>query len=438
MSDDFDLIERVDEQAALELALAAARDGTGGIVLLAGGAGVGKTRLLEACLARGGTGQLVLRGQTNEIATPPYGPIAGALRAYLRVRPGGLDGCGPLAPYLSLLLAELGPPPTLHETDPAVLVEAICQAFTAIARETPAVLVLDDLQWADNATLELVPVLASVLARERLLIIGTYRNDEIGRGHPVRRLRNDLRRAHLLREIFIEPLDQADTTALATSIFGQAPGPALAATLYERTEGVPLFVRELASALALRRGLRTGEAGIELEPGVEMPIPDTLRDAVLLRLDGLPDPALGLLHLAAVAGDEFDLGLMAEMSGEQEHLAERFDALLERGLLVEVEPGRGAFRHALTREAIYGDISWMRRRALHRQMAERLQSDGAAPLAVARHWLAAKEPDRAREALLAASEHACTIHAYRDAASAAQQALELWPNGAEDGRRLDV
>ncbi|HEY3229066.1 MAG TPA: hypothetical protein VGJ87_07585, partial [Roseiflexaceae bacterium] len=155
---------------------------------------------------------------------------------------------------------------------------------------------------------------------------------------------------------------------------------------------------------------------------------------MLLRLDGLPDGALRLLHLAVVAGREFDLALVAELAGS----TDGFDALLERGLLVEVEPGRGAFRHALTREAIYGDISWVRRRALHRQIAERLQALGAAPLAIAQHWLAAKEPDRARAALLAAAEQACTIHAYRDAADAAQRALELWPDGAEDARRLDV
>src|SRR5581483_4542463 len=125
--------------------------------------------------------------------------------------PGGLADCGPLAPYLALLLPELGSPPP--QSDPAALVEAICRAFVAIARAAPAVLVLDDLQWADNATLELLPILAGALAQERLLIVGTYRNDEIGRGHPLRRLRNDLRRARLLREMAVEPLDQADTSA---------------------------------------------------------------------------------------------------------------------------------------------------------------------------------------------------------------------------------
>jgi DNA-binding CsgD family transcriptional regulator len=425
-----ELIGRQREQAELDVALAAARGGGGGIVLLAGEAGIGKTCLLETCLGR--SGLLALKGQTSEIATPPYGPVVAALRAYLRAHPGGLAGRGPLAPYLALLLPELGPPP--DHTDPAALVEAICHAFAAIARDTPAALVLEDLQWADNATLELLPARASALAQERLLIVGTYRSDEIGRGHAVRRLRNDLRRARLLREIAVEPLDPAGTTALATRVLGQPPGAALAAALYERTEGVPLFVEELAGALALRGRLRASDTGIELVPGTHLPIPDTLRDAVLLRLDGLPDAALRLLHLAAVAGRTFDPALVAELAGG----ADGFDALLEHGLLVEVEPGRAVFRHALTREATYGDISWVRRRALHRQIAERLEAQAAPPLAVAQHWLAAKEPDRARAALLLAARNACAIHAYHDAAGVTQQALELWPDGVEDVQRLDV
>jgi ATP/maltotriose-dependent transcriptional regulator MalT len=429
-SDDLGLIGRNAEQAALDQALAAAQSGAGGLVLLAGEAGVGKTRLLEACLAS--RSLLVLKGYTNEVATPPYGPIAAALRAYLRVRPGDLAGYGPLAPYLALLLPELGPPPP--HTDPAALVEAICQAFTALARALPAALVFDDLQWSDNATLELLPLLASALTHERLLIIGAYRNDEIGRAHPLRRVRHELRRARLLREIAVEPLDQAGTSMLAAQLLGQSPGPALAAALYERTEGLPLFVTELVGALMLHTYVRPGNDGIELAPGVALPMPDTLRDAVLLRLDGLPDSALRLLQLAAAAGREFDLPLLLDLVGN----TDGYDVLLERGLLIEPEPERGAFRHALTREAIYSDISWVRRRDLHRRLALRLQAEGAAPGVIAQHWLAAKEPDHARAALLAVAERACAIHAYRDAADAAQWALELWPNGAEEGRRLDV
>jgi DNA-binding CsgD family transcriptional regulator len=427
---DRDLIGRLGEQAALDQLLATTPAGGGGIVLLAGEAGVGKTRLLEACLAR--SSLMALKGETNELATPSYGPIIAALRAYLRTRPQGLAGCGPLLRYLAMLLPELGPAP--NATDPGTLVEAIRCAFATIARDGPAVLVLDDLQWADNATLELLPALAGTLAHERFVIVGAYRNDEIGRGHPLRRLRNELRRARLLRELVVEPLDQAGTAALAARFLGQPPGPTLASTLHERTEGLPLFVEELAGALAERDLLRASEGGVELAAGTQLPIPDTLRDAVLLRLDGLPEAGLRLLELAAVVGTTFDLLLVEALAQSTDGL----EALLERGLLVERAPGRAAFRHALAREAIYSDISWVRRRALHRQIAAGLEAQGAPPQAVAEHWLAARELERARAALLLAAQASCAIHAYRDAAGAGQRALDIWPEGVDESGRLDV
>ena len=376
MRDDDDLIGRAEERAALSEALAAAQHGAAGVVLLGGKAGVGKSHLLEACLAE--TGLLVLRGPAQENATPPYGPIAAALRSYQRTQPRALAESlaeyGPLAPYLALLLPELGP--AMPAANAAVLGEAICQALAAIARQTPTALILDDLQWADNATLELLPLLAGAL--RPLVVVGLYRSDEVGRRHPLRKLRNELRRANLLREIAVNPLDAAETAALAASVLGRPLGPALASQLYDRTDGIPLYVKELAAALALGRRLRPGPDGLELAPGTDLPIPDTLRDAVLLRLDSLPEAALHLLHVAAVAGSEFDLALLADLASGPGSSTESgmggLDLLVERGLVVEIEPGRGAFRHPLLREAIYGDIPWAPRRSLHRQLAERLEA----------------------------------------------------------------
>jgi DNA-binding NarL/FixJ family response regulator len=430
VSEDTGLIGRAAERAALDEALAAARGGAGGCVLLAGEPGVGKTRLLGACLA--GSGLLALAGRVAEIGAPPYGPIVAALRAFLRLRPGALADADPLTPFLALLLPELGPPP--ERSDPATLVAAICHAFTTVARATPAALVLDDLQWADHATLALLPALAGALAQERLVIVGAYRSDEIPRAHPLRRLRHEMRRARLLTEIVVEPLDQAGTAALATRILGGAPGPALAAALYERTEGVPLFVEELAGALALRGGLERAAAGVELQPAAPLPMPDTLRDTLLLRLDGLLAPELRLIEAGAAAGREFDLALAAELAGG----APDVETLLARGLLVEPAPGRAAFRHALVRDAVYAEIPWLRRRELHRGLAARLDAEGAPPQAVAEHWLAAREHERARAALLRAAGQSCAFHAYHDAARAAQQALELWPDEADEGGRLEL
>jgi DNA-binding CsgD family transcriptional regulator len=444
-----ELIGRTAERAALREALAAAQNCAAGIVLLAGEAGVGKSRLLDACLAE--TGLLVLRGSAQEQATPPYGPIAAALRSYQRTRPGALAECGPLAPYLALLLPELGP--ALPAANAAVLGEAICRALAAIAQQAPTALILDDLQWADNATLELLPLLAGALANARLVVVGIYRSDEVGRRHPLRKLRNELRRANLLHEIAVNPLDAAEAAALAAQVLGQRLGPVLASLLYERADGIPLYVKELAEALLLGGRLRPGPHGLELSPGSDLPIPGTLRDAVLLRLDTLPEGALRLLHVAAVAGSEFDLALVvglagdtaSDTGGDMASDGGGLDLLLQRGLLVEIEPRRGAFRHPLLRDAIYGDISWSARRSLHRQLAERLAAGAGSPgdpvqgpLVVAHHWLAAQEPQRARLAYLAAGEQACAIHAYHDAAAAVKQALDLWPNGIDEGQRLDM
>ncbi len=424
------LIGRERECAELARALARAKEGRGALVLLAGEAGVGKTRLAEQALA--GAALLALRGAASQEATPPYGPVVTALRSYLRAVPGGLADCGPLVNHLALLLPELGPPP--DQSDRATLFEAIRDALAVIARRRPSAVFLDDLQWADATTLELLPALASGIEHEPLLLVGAYRSDEIPRGHPLRRLRTDLRRAGRLQEVAVEPLTSEETVDLATHVLGQAPSPALAAALYDRSQGVAFFVEELAAALAASGRLRTGSAGVELADGEDVPIPSTVRDTVLLRAEGLSEPGRRALEIAAVAGLQFDLDLVSELAGGDEGLTEP----IERGLVVEIGPGCAAFRHALAREALYGVLPWPRRRALHRQLAAGLEGRGMPAGEVAEHWLAAREVERGRRALLAIAEASCHVHAYRDAARAARRALELWPEGEDEAVRLGV
>jgi hypothetical protein len=138
------------------------------------------------------------------------------------------------------------------------------------------------------------------------------------------------------------------------------------------------------------------------------------------------------LEVAAVAGMEFDLRLITQLTGEETGL----DELFERNLIVEIEPGRAAFRHALSREAVRSEIMWSRRRGLNRQIAEYMESANALPELIADHWLAANEPAKARLALIACAEKSCQLHAYRDAARAGHQALEIWPEGEDEENRL--
>ena len=326
---------------------------------------MGKTRLAQEAAEAGAP---ALRGGARQADPAPYGPVVAALRAHLRARPGALDAPGPLRAHLARILPELGEPAAAG--DRATLVEAVRDALARLAGAGPLVMVLDDLQWSDAATLDLLGALAEPLGELPALVIGTYRSDGLPRDHMIRRLRNDLRRGGRMEEIALAPLDPAETAELLAAALGGAPSPALARTVHDRTQGIPFFVEELARALAVRGALRAGRRGLELA-GDDVPVPDTVRDAVLMAASELSPEARAAAEVAAVAGEAFDLGLVAGIAGEGA-VAELADA----GVLREVGPGRAAFRHALTREALYADVPWLRRRALHRGLAEGLSAAG--------------------------------------------------------------
>ena len=257
-------------------------EGEGGLLLLVGEAGVGKTRLAEAAVAAGSLD--CLRGVAAEHGAPPYAPLAAVLRQYLHRDPAAFLGPHPLATHLHALLPELGNPPDV--TDRETLFEALRRAFETISARRATVVFLDDLQWADAATLELLPSLAEAAATWPLLVLGAYRSDEIPRGHPLRRLRADLRRARRLAELSVEPLDPEATARIAARVLGAEPGPRLRAALYDRTHGVPFFVEEVAAALKAGSRLESGPNGLELDEGSGVPIPETLRDVLRVRADG--------------------------------------------------------------------------------------------------------------------------------------------------------
>jgi DNA-binding CsgD family transcriptional regulator len=425
------LIGREPTWSELALALAATARGRGGFVLLAGEAGVGKTRLANEVLNH--TTLLTLRVSASSTTASAYGLLATALRSYRRQAPSDWLAALPLGPYLAVLLPELGSSPP--GADRATVFEAVRSAFEAIATRQPTVLFFDDLQLADYATLELLASMAPHLSGMPLLVVAAYRTDELRRDHPLRRIRADLRRGGLFREIVLQPLGPSETAMLASQLLGLSPTPELAALLHEHADGLPFFVEELVMVLRDAGRLRTTGGGVELaSDSTSVPVPETVRDLVLLRTADLSEQERAALEVASVAGISFDLDLIAALTGSDEHLQE----LMGRGFLVESEPGVGAFRHALIREACYREISWPRRRALHRQIADHLEARGATAGLVAEHWFAARELDRARQSLVAAMEAACSAHAYRDAAEAGQRALEIWPDGQAEAERAAV
>jgi len=424
------LVGRDAEMQRLIARLDRARSGEGGIVLLSGEAGVGKTRLVTE-LVRRSPDALVICGAAVHSGTAPYGPVVTALRTRLRSEPDALAGCGPLASHLAMILPELGPPAAA--TDRPTLLEAVRCALAHLARERLTVMVLDDLHWSDEATLELLSALAEPLAELSVLVLGAYRSDGLPRGHGLRRLRHELRRAGRLDELALGPLDRDGVARLLGSVLGRSPAPSLVRAVDDATQGTPFFVEELAGALLVSGGLQDAGQGLELTRHGEVPLPETVRDAVLVGASELSEAARAAAAAAAVAGETFDLELVGSLSSP-EGVAE----LLERGIAREHDGGAAVFRHGLTREALYADVPWMRRRSLHRAIAAALEAAGAPSGAVAAHWLGARDGARARRALLTAAAEAEAVHAFRDGAEAGHKALELWPEGEEEALRADA
>jgi DNA-binding CsgD family transcriptional regulator len=393
---------------------------------------VGKTRLAEETAAAWrDAGGPVLRGAAGSSAVTPYAPVVTALRAALRARPDAFEGCGALRPHLALLLPELGEPAAA--SDRATIFEAVRCALVQLGADGPALVVLDDLQWSDEATLELLAGLAPALEELPVLVVAAYRSDGLPRDHMLRWLRNELRRGGRLDELVLAPLDAEDTAALLAELLPEPPSPALVRALHDRTQGLPFFVEELARALVASGRLQAGARGLELGGDGDVPTPDTVRDAVLMSAAELSAEARAAVEAAAVAGPAFDLQLVGELTTE-EGLAE----LVRHGVLHEDGEGRAAFRHALSRDAFYADVPWLRRRALHRQLAATLEAGGAQSLEVAAHWVGARDNARARAALVRAARDSEAMYAYRDAAGAGRQALELWPEDEDAAGRIDL
>jgi DNA-binding NarL/FixJ family response regulator len=423
------LVGREAESAQLAEALERARNGSGTLLLLSGDAGVGKTRLAEEVAL--GSSALVLRGAATNSVTPPYGPIVAALRSYLRAEPEGLADCGPLRSHLALLLPELGEP--AGESDRSTIFEAVRCAFAHLADTRPALVILDDLQWSDQASLELLAALASPIREMPVAIIAAYRSDGLPRDHTLRWLRNELRRGGNLEELTLEPLDREQTAKLLAQLLAEQPSESLLGTIHDRTQGSPFFTEELVAALQMRNRLHAGTRGLELAGEGEVPVPDTVRDAVLIGSAELSEPAREAAEVAAVADQPFDLELAAQLAS-REGLLE----LTAVGHLVEEEAGRAAFRHALVRDAVYAEVPWLRRQDIHRRLAEALEQQGGASTEIATHWSGAGDAARARAAFVEAVRESEGLHAYRDATVAAREALELWSEGEEGELRVET
>ncbi|MET7969202.1 AAA family ATPase [Micromonospora sp. NPDC005305] len=433
------LVGRQSELTGLREALGRARAGDPATVLVGGEAGVGKTRLLEEFGAHAtATGARLLIGQCLELgeAGLPFAPFAAALRDVLRH-----DGPAAFAGYeaeFARLLPELARVPAaaaptglpVSDTPRGYLFDLVADLFRRLAEERPLVLVIEDLHWADRSTRDLIDFLVRAARSTRLLLVCTYRTDELHRGHPLRPFLAELDRARGVGRVELGRLDRDGTAAVLADLLGVEPAPRAVDDVHGRTQGNPFFIEELAAA-----GDPVGCAVLS----------ETLRDLLLARVDRLPEPAQRVLRIAAAGGTRFAHELLAEVAGLPENELEDALRAAVAGQLVVADPdGDYEFRHALVREAVHDDLLPGEHARLHARYAAAIEAQphlvaaGRAPAEIAHHWYAAHDHPRALIAAREAAGAAGDRYAYAEQSRLLERVLELWELVPDAGDRLGM
>ena len=360
-------VGRLTELAELERALAEAAGGEARLVFVAGDSGVGKTRLVSQFAARAGTRSVrVLSGDCIELAEGelPYAPLVAVLRALARDCDPVLERL-PVAVRIELatLLPELGDDGRgaarpVDGSSQGHLFEALLWLLDALAEDAPVLLEIEDLHWADRATRAFLAFLGRNLAGERVLVVATYRADELHRRHPLRPLLAELERVGGTRRIDLPAFTREELSLQLGDLLGVPPDEELVDRVFARSEGYPLFVEELVAASADGRGA----------------LPSTLRDALMLRVERLSATAQVVMRVLAV-GQRLDDEVLAEVTGlDSAALQGALREGVASNILAVASEGRYRFRHALLREVVGDDLLPGERGAIDLRVARALEA----------------------------------------------------------------
>ena len=427
-------IGRAPELAELEAALADAREGRPRLVFLAGESGVGKSRLLSEFRRRAAAGGAqAIGGESIDLGDDelPYAPLVGAVRPLARDRAPVFGELTDAArSELARLAPELGDAASERGEDregeaQRRLFDALLSLLEHLGQEHAAVFWLEDIHWADRSTRAFLAFLEASLREERVLVVATYRSDELHRRHPLRPLLGELERGPCSRRIELRRFDRDELSEQLADILGATPEDDLVDRLYSRSEGNALFTEELLAGGLDGRGT----------------LPPTLREALLTRLERLEDGQRATIGLLAVAGRADDALLAEATEGDAAAVRDVLRDALALHLVRSDDDGRFAFRHALIREVVYDDLLPGERSELHLALARRLEEradsgeDGVwIRTAVAHHFHSAGEQRDALRTALAAAERSEAHNAFGEASGLLDRALALWPrvDGAEE------
>lgn len=461
-------VGRADELGTLKTALDAALGGQGSLVMLVGEPGIGKTRLAEEALVYAQLrGAQTLWGRCYEAESAfPYMPFVEALRQYVATRPDDAlraelgNGASDVAKLVSEVRQRVPASALTTEVPPDQerqrLYESVVTFLLNAALANPIVLVLDDLHWADAPTLNLLRNLARSVKGSRLLVIGTYRDMDLDRRHPLAEVLADLRRERLFERVLLRgmsPLEVGALLEMAAQHELDQGGTVLASALHRATEGNPFFIEETVRHLVETGRIfrREGRWVSDTTNINEMGIPEGVREVIGRRLSRLSSACNGALASAAVLGREFEFAVLGSMTGlDEDALLAVIEEAIEAQAIVEVKGKAVAayvFSHALVRQTLYEELSLPRKQRLHARAADAIEivhvrnlSTHVASLAT--HYRlagAAGDPEKAVAYSLRAGDAAQAAFAHEDAANHLEGALEVMEDqGLEPIRRAEL
>ncbi len=441
-------IDRESELRSLDRLVEEGKGGLGRIVAFSGESGIGKTRLADEGIRKAEKkGFRTLRGRGHQDEEPvPYSLWVQVVRDVLRDAPAPLlykisTGCGPALVKLAPEVGErLGQTPSNGEDIPEAaglqFFERVAQFFVNLSRESPILVLLDDLQWADPGSLRLLDYLAEPIRTQPILIFLTFRDSADDDAPLLKTVVQDLAHSKSLVQIPVQRMQGEPARQLVGAILGTKDPPAeLVGLVGQKTGGNPLFVEELLRSMTeerqlVRRGDRWDSAAV-----ADVGIPSTLREVILKRVARAGEQPHGLLSVAAVLGQEFDFDLLRTVSGvEPDPLLAQVESLLRARLLREREiaPGRSVYLFAddQTREVLYRELSLVRRQRYHLKTAQVLEARFDAggrglPGELALHYHRGNDLAKALKWTIAAGENSAATYAREQAVVYYRTALEI-------------